>query len=149
MTPARCIKAGTLSVLAALFAAITTTTSLANTAGLVLRQTAFDGVTVPLSEKGTEPVKLSDLLQVFVARSDGCCDGRIPMAGRSKRRGDALTFWPAFGRESGQDYVARLRTTESEVFVPFRLSSATAAAPDAVTQIFPSSFILPENVLRF
>ena len=145
----RYINDRTASFLAVLFSVMTMTTSPAKVEGLILPQTTSDGITLHLSKPEIEATEPSDLLQVFVAPPDPCCDGRVPMAGRYTRTGDVLTFSPAFGFESGHDYVVRLRTKDGDTLVPFRLASGSITPPASVTAVYPSGDVLPENVLRF
>lgn len=112
---------------------------------LGLPQNESAPVIVPWSEDGSDP---SERLAVFVGGVDGCCAGRTPMAGRYVATGEGLAFYPAFGFDPGQDYVARLRRPEGDEMIAFRLPGALSAQA-AVTEVFPSGAVLPENTLRF
>lgn len=130
------------------------TPSIAHASGpeLSLPQDGSDPVTLQLSAatRAGAAADPADVLQVFVGPADACCDGKAPIAGRYTLRGETLTFSPAFGFDTGQDYVARVRTPlGTEDLVAFRLLSDNAAMPAVVTQIYPSGDVLPENVLRF
>jgi hypothetical protein len=131
--------------------------------GMVMTGVAYaDEAQVSLPELGSDPVVLrlqgdapeaaepSDLLQVFVGKPDFCCEGRTPIAGRYAFDGNTVAFSPAFGFEPGQDYLARTvaQTGEAEL-TSFQIASEATVQDAAVTQIYPSGDVLPENVLRF
>lgn len=104
-------------------------------------------VAAPLTLRFSEP---ETAMQVFVASSGVCCEGRVAVAGRVTRDRDVLTFTPAFGFVEGVDYVARIQAPgEPHQLVPFRIRSERATADAIVTEVFPSGDVLPENVLRF
>lgn len=91
-----------------------------------------------------------DLLQVFVGSSERCCEGKVPIAGRYGREGDALTFTPAFPLVAGQAYTARIQAAGPEPDqVTFAIPFTTPAVDAVVTDVFPSGDVLPENLLRF
>ncbi|MEL6960260.1 MAG: hypothetical protein AAGL89_15035, partial [Pseudomonadota bacterium] len=115
-----------------------------------LPELGSDPVVLHLQDNMSEAGEPPDLLQVFVGSSDSCCDGRTPVAGRYEHDGSRLAFLPAFGFEAGQDYVARATVQTGDVtLVPFQIASDVAATDAAVTSIYPSGDVLPENVLRF
>lgn len=118
--------------------------------GVSLPQTGAEPVSMRLSVTTPDEVDLSDLLQVFVGSVDTCCEGRTPMAGRYTRTDEALAFVPAFGFDSGRDYVAQVTPQQSEQeLVAFRIPLEAPPIPAAVTGTYPSGDVLPENVLRF
>lgn len=102
-------------------------------------------------EKATDPVTLhltdetpqAAMLKVYVRGA------KTPIAGRYRPTGNTLSFVPAFGFEPGQDYVAHILTKDEEAQVAFRIPIEDAVPPAAVTDIYPSGDILPENTLRF
>ena len=130
-------------------------------AGIMVTEASARDVLVSLPTRGADPVALhlgalpapadpSDLLQVFVGASDPCCADRTPIAGRYAVDGATLTFSPAFGFEPGQDYVARATARpDKATLVPFRIALEAPLADAAVTKVFPSGDVLPENTLRF
>ena len=91
----------------------------------------------------------SEVLQVFVGRGDGCCEDRVPVAGRYDFENSILSFTPAFGFSTSQDYVVLVRNAQGDERIPFRLASDVENAPAAVTDLYPSGDVLPENTLRF
>ncbi len=118
--------------------------------GVSLPQTEAEPVVMLLSERTPDQANPSELLQVFVGAENPCCEGRTPIAGRYALTDKTLTFSPAFGFDLGQDYVVRVWTRQSEYrLFQFRVPLETAPAPAAVTEIYPSGDVLPENVLRF
>lgn len=102
-----------------------------------------------LPKVGTDPVilRVSDgipdpeMLQVTLHGAD------TPIAGRYEFSADTIRFTPAFGFDSGRDYVVRL-PQENEA-VSFRIATDTAQLAPSVTHIYPSGDTLPENTLRF
>ena len=116
-----------------------------------------DALSLPQSADAAVSLALPDglegdpyqLLQVFVGTAEDCCDARTPVAGRYNHENSVLSFTPAFGFSEGQDYVARVRRARSEELVAFRVVSDAVTASAAVTEIYPSSEMLPENTLRF
>ena len=122
----------------------------ADDGGVLLPQTEAEPVSVRLSATTPDEVDPAERLQVFVGAADPCCEGRTPMAGRYALTDDTLAFSPAFGFDPSQDYTARVRTGQNEhALYAFRLPHEVAAAPAAVTEVYPSGETLPENVLRF
>ncbi len=128
--------------------------------GVVVVSAAFaDDFALSLPQDADDPVALAlpdgfvaepvEVLQVFVGSAEGCCDDRIPIAGRYALENNVLSFTPAFGFNAGAAYVARVQGTQSEELTPFSIASDNAAAPAAVTRIYPSGDVLPENILRF
>ena len=91
----------------------------------------------------------SEVLQVFVGHDDGCCEDRIPVAGRYDLEDDILSFSPAFGFSNAQDYIAVVRSAQGDARTPFRLASGAEIIQAAVTEMYPSGDVLPENTLRF
>lgn len=115
-------------------------------------QLGSDPVVLQFTDGVSETTNPSELLQVFVgaADPDPCCEGRTPMAGRYAREGNTLAFSPAFGFEPGQDYLAQVGVGhEGPALVPFRVAVEAPTRAAAVTEIYPSGSMLPENVLRF
>jgi len=126
---------------------VISSTAFADEYGLSLPQDVDAAVSLDLPDGlAGDP---SDLLQIFVGTVEECCDTKTPVAGRYVHENTVLSFTPAFGFSAGQDYVARVRRFQSEELVPFRVASDVAIAPAAVTEIYPSSEMLPENTLRF
>lgn len=128
--------------------------------GLVVVSAAFaDNLALSLPQAADDPVKLSlpdgfvaepaEVLQVFVGSAEECCDDRIPVAGGYVVEKDLLIFTPTFGFSAGTAYVARVQVAQSEELTPFGIAADTSAAPAAVTRIYPSGDVLPENTLRF
>ena len=117
--------------------------------GLILPKTSADPIQLTLPGSGAVSEVPSELLQVFVGQADACCAGRTPMAGRYGVENGSISFQPAFGFDLGQDYIASIRNDEGFERVAFRLGSETETATAAVTDVFPSGDVLPENTLRF
>ena len=138
-----------VAIVLATLIAVTTVISGAKAQSLALPQTGAEPVTLQFAGNAAVEARPSELLQIFVGQLDACCEGRTPIAGNYAKTGDDLTFTPAFGFDAGQDYVARVRTSQIEEFVPFRIPSRAATVPAIVTQIYPSGDTLPENTLRF
>jgi hypothetical protein len=121
-------------------------------ANVRLPRRANDPVVLDLaeSESGHQPADLGECVAVFVGQADSYHDRRLPVAGRYERHGDSLSFTPAFGFVPGQDYVVRSRRNcQSHLFTEFRIPRHRPAVPALVTDVYPSSDVLPENVLRF
>lgn len=119
----------------------------ANDHKLVLPQQANDPVTLAIPEGfATEP---SEVLQVFVGPAERCCEDRTPVAGRYTLENTLLSFTPAFGFNAGTSYIARVKAAESAELTSFSIASDNPVAHAAVTRIYPSSDVLPENTLRF
>ena len=114
---------------------------------LILPQNTDDPVALALPERFVgDPV---EVLQVFVGSVEGCCDDRIPVAGSYALKDNLLSFTPAFGFDAGAAYVASVQGAQSNDLTPFSIAADIGAVPAAVTQIYPSADVLPENVLRF
>lgn len=139
------------SLLAAfIMVTVMTGVAYADEAQVSLPELGSDPVVLRLQGDAPEAAEPSDLLQVFVGKPDLCCEGRTPIAGRYAFDGNSVAFSPAFGFEPGQDYVARTvaQTGEAEL-TSFQIASEATVQDAAVTQIYPSGDVLPENVLRF
>lgn len=101
-------------------------------------------------DAGPSSTEEAEDLTVFVGRSEPGIEGRLPVAGRYERDGDALRFTPAFGFTAEQRYVVRTRSPGGpHRLTEFTLPEASAAPSARVTRVYPSADILPENVLRF
>lgn len=135
--------------LLATFLLVNMMSSAAQSQDLTLPQDGSEPVILPLVGSDLAQVHPSELLEVFVGPAEPCCEDRMAITGQYTRTDDALTFLPAFGFETGQDYVAHVRTAYGEELVSFRLPSVEATVPAVVTEIYPSGDTLPENVLRF
>lgn len=119
------------------------------------------GLSVPKSE--SDPVRLTlaaehslqdgldapEVLQVFTGTAENCCENRTPVAGDYVLNGSVLEFRPAFGFATGQAYVVRAVTNEGERIAPFALQGHLSTLVAAVTGLYPSGDVLPENALRF
>ena len=103
-----------------------------------LPQTIWDPVVLHLPQGSSG----DDMLNVFVKGAE------TPIAGRYSLANDALSFFPAFGFEPGQEYVARIGVGD-QVKVIFRIPDDRVVVPAEVTDLYPSGGILPENTLRF
>ncbi|MEY8141813.1 hypothetical protein [Falsihalocynthiibacter sp. CO-5D18] len=134
----------------ATFLLVNMMSSAAQSQDLTLPQDGAEPVILPLIGIHWAQVRPSELLEVFVGPAEPCCEGRIAITGQYTRTDDALTFLPAFGFETGQDYVARIRISEAnDDFVSFSIPPDGLAVDALVTATYPSGDILPENVLRF
>lgn len=123
--------------------------SLADQGGLHLPSHPGDSITLDAPSTGSSPGS-PDALQVFVGPPEACCEGRVPVAGRYVQGADALTFIPAFAFVEGQAYTARVRAADrTPELVVFTLPVGTPSVDAAVTEVFPSGDLLPENMLRF
>ena len=123
-----------------------------NDEDLHLPQHANDSVVLELAERESDghPTNHGEHLAVFVGGANSYHDGRLSVAGKCERRGDFLSFTPAFGFVVGQPYVVRTRrNNQSHRLTEFRIPQEQPAAPALVTNIYPSGDVLPENVLRF
>lgn len=106
--------------------------------------------TLSLPEKGADSVVLHvrdgnvapEMLKIFTAGAS------TPIAGRYVVSDTTLSFKPSFGFEPGQNYIARIVESGDLKEVAFSLSSASSV-PAAVTAVYPSGDVLPENTLRF
>lgn len=119
---------------------------------LHLPQHANDSVVLELDERESDghPTNRSERLAVFVGGANSYHDERLPVAGKFERRGDFLSFTPAYGFVVGQHYVVRTRrNNQLHRLTEFRIPLEKPAAPALVTNIYPSGGVLPENVLRF
>lgn len=117
-------------------------------AGLRLPQHPNDPVVLGLAER--ESRAHSDRLAVFAGGADAYDGRQLPVAGRYTHDGDSLSFFPSFGFALGQHYVVRSRRNgESHQFAEFRLPLDVPVRPALVTSVYPSSDVLPENILRF
>ena len=122
----------------------------ANDEDVSLPQSGTESVVVRLSATMLDEVHPSERLQVFVGSADPCCEGRTPMAGSYDLSEGTLTFSPAFGFDPGQDYVARVWTSQKEhALYAFHLAHEVATVPATVTETYPSGETIPENTLRF
>ena len=127
---------------------------------LMISPAAFaEDRTVELPQTAEAPVSVvqptgfagepENLFQVFVGQVDTCCDGKTPMAGIYTHDSDVLSFIPAFGFSTDADYVVRIARPQGTEIIPFSLAPDVANVPAAVTAIYPSGDVLPENTLRF
>jgi hypothetical protein len=87
-------------------------------------------------------------LQLFVGDPDGCCTGKMPVAGRYTVEEQSVIFNPAFDLVEGQVYtvLSRDRATERTAFT---IQAGHDLVPPSVVAIYPSGFEIPENTLRF
>lgn len=116
---------------------------------VTLPDDAADPVTFSLIDGSLTERQPEDLFEVFLGTDNPCCSGRLPISGRYERTEEVLAFFPTFGFELGQDYVVRIRTAGGDELFPFRIESSVEVVPAAVTEIYPSGDVLPENTLRF
>lgn len=117
---------------------------------LSLPQIGSDPVRLRLSGTVITPETAADMLRVYVGAPELCCDDRTPIAGRYGIKDNALTFTPAFGFETRQDYAVRMKVPGKDArLVAFRLASGLPGKDAAITEIYPSGDTLPENLLRF
>ncbi len=119
--------------------------------GVRLPRRANDPVVLDLAEResGHQPSDFGECVAVFVGRADSYHDGQMPVAGRTMRHGDSLSFTPAFGFVPGQHYVVRRRrNNQPDLFTEFRIPWDQPAVPALVTNVYPSGDVLPENTLR-
>jgi len=128
--------------------------------GIVVVSSAFaDDFILSLPQGADDPVTLvlpdgfvaepANFLQVFVGSADGCCDDRIPVAGRYALENNLLSFTPAFGFDLGGTYVARVRGLQIDELTHFSIAPDNETVLAAVNRIYPSGDVLPENTLRF
>ncbi len=120
---------------------------------LLLPQRVGDPVVLRLGssvadDPGNTPARRLD---VFVGGADAHHDDRLPIAGRSEQHARLLRFTPAFDFVPGQDYVVRTQGDGDSPprLTEFRIPAEAPAAPAAVTAVYPSGDVLPENTLRF
>lgn len=127
--------------------AMTTSVAFADGTSLGLPQNPEAAVTLAHPEGlAGDP---SEILQVFVGNADECCDDTTPVAGRYAFEGNILSFTPAFGFSAAQDYIVLIRSAQGDERIPFRLASDVDIVPAAVTEVYPSGDVMPENTLRF
>lgn len=99
-----------------------------------------------------QQAKLTEAFQVFAGSFPE--DSRPPMLGESRLEGETVVFEPRFPLEPGVSYhaVFRLPSTlqpaQSVVAKVFTLDRP-AADPATVTQVYPTTDLLPENELKF
>jgi hypothetical protein len=144
----RRINKGVANFLAT-FLMVTMMSSAVQSQDLTLPQDSAEPIILRLLGSDFAQARSPELLEVFVGSAELCCEGRIPMTGQYAQIDDALTFLPAFGFETGQEYVAYVRAAHGDEIIPFHLPSPEATVPAVVTQIYPSGDTLPENTLRF
>ena len=118
---------------------LTGVSSVTQAQDLILPQNDAD----PLVLHVGQGVPQAEVLKVFVA------GGETPIAGQYVSEGEDLSFVPAFGFEPGQDYVAQIIADGEVQDVAFRLPETAKNIAAAVTAIYPSGDVLPENTLRF
>jgi hypothetical protein len=116
------------------------------------------GVLAKLAKAAWTFAEWHELLAVSVTQDNQRAGGgSVPMAGRYAIDGGALRFEPRFPLEPGLAYVARFHpvklpgaTREAEsVSVIFRMPRREASRTTIVTQIFPTTAVVPENLLKF
>ena len=89
-------------------------------------------------------------LQLFVADSDRARSDLPPVAGDVTRVDDTLRFRPAFPLQLGGRYRAVLKNPSGTPVVElFTLPPPAARPPTVVVQVYPSTSVLPENLLKF
>jgi hypothetical protein len=103
---------------------------------------------------GVNPRRLSTLevFTVAVQNADGT-PAAMPVAGKYTAAADAIRFTPLYPFDAGRSYRVRFtgdpaqpKAAPSEATVT--LPAAPAGAPTAVTQVYPSGDVVPENQLR-
>ncbi|MEM6801952.1 MAG: hypothetical protein AAF696_11150 [Bacteroidota bacterium] len=90
-------------------------------------------------------------LSVFVENEEGDYPLKNAIQGRYKRQGQYLVFKPFFPFEYGTMYMIRTLKVDTDTFSyqKFCLGVKSSAEKAHVLGIFPSSKVLPENLLRF
>lgn len=118
---------------------------------LVLPQRVGEPITLRRA-KGEDDHDSTDgqRLAVFLGGAGSLREGRLPIAGRYEYDGGFLRFTPAFSFVAGQDHVVRTRRSgEQPRLTDFRIPREATPEPAVVSAVYPSSDVLPENVLRF
>ena len=97
-------------------------------------------------------VEWTRMLDVRVIGADGTA-AATPVAGRYTVDRDVIRFTPLFPLDPGRKYEVRWSAADSDgAPAPVRRTIAVAAAPPSppvrVTHVFPTSDVLPENLLR-
>ena len=123
------------------------------TLGLHLPKQSDDGIHFDLSgiAKDKEYRSNYDILSVFVANETNEYTTTLPIQGNFSMVENKLVFKPYFPFEHGLTYVIRLKKANSEAFsyVPFQIGEKEKVDQAKLLSIFPTTDLLPENLLRF
>jgi hypothetical protein len=125
--------------------------------GFVCAQNLGSDLIAALRECAQAARLLQSILRVRVVEAEVLPDEDLPdVFGQHQVLQDQIRFGPHFPFEPGVQYRASFdprplgRPELSEVLtLEFSLPRGTSAAPTQLTQVFPSSDTLPENLLRF
>ena len=90
-----------------------------------------------------------DFLSVFVANQTNEYSACLPMQGDFSTEENKLIFKPYFPFETGLAYVIKLKNANGEFYLPFQIGEKEKVNQAKLLSIFPTSNLLPENLLRF
>lgn len=92
-----------------------------------------------------------ELLSVYVVNDYNTYDYEVAVQGQFTVAENNLIFKPYFPFEGGLPYVVKLNSDikEKPTFIPFQIGEKETVNQAKVLSIFPTSDLLPENVLRF
>ena len=117
--------------------------------GLHLPREPRDAVVLRLGSRA-EDEAFHEMITVFLGSRARLREEALPITGQYDRSSHLLKFTPAFGFEPGQSYVVRIQVGAAPPrFVEFSLPAEVEVVEAQVVDVFPSSAVLPENVLRF
>jgi hypothetical protein len=111
-----------------------------------------------LKEYGKDPLSRQSVFRVSVVGDGAATSYNLPAVfGRYRISEDGMTFIPHFPFESGTRYLASfdprplgIAKYSERVTLEFSIPGLqNTASPTDVTNVFPSSDLLPENLLRF
>ena len=91
------------------------------------------------------------LMSVYVAHDHNTIASVVAVQGKFVVVENKLNFKPYFPFEIGLPYVVKLNVgiEEQLAYIPFQIGEKRKVAQAKVLSIFPTSVLLPENVLRF
>ena len=106
------------------------------------------GLDAGLLKKSDEPGVANATLRVFAGGPGAVADDTPAMAGAYRVDGDVLIFEPQFPPQPGVTYRAVVRAGNTGMTAPFSVAAPVSKAT-VVTNIYPTTSRLPENLLKF
>ncbi len=88
-------------------------------------------------------------LQVFTGGADELATGRAPVLGEASERREGVSWVPRYPLQPGQQYTAVWRPLVGEqISTTFTVPRRDLPATTVVVAVYPSSQVVPENLLR-
>ena len=121
------------------------------TPNLLLPDDVEDYIQLDIADLAADQDLGYELISVYVAHDHNTYASIAAVQGKFTVVGDKLKFKPYFPFELGLPYVVKLNVgiEKQPMYIPFQIGEKRKVDLARVLGIFPTSVLLPENVLRF